>query len=157
MAGTSPSAALASFACTRRLVMGNGSSSTAHSFHRMYACTASCSAHAHAVQAAEDVHCVVWSLSFEQPYDPLVVVALRAVLHVFDVRARRVIGSMRGHGEPITSLSTHPIWPQLVLSTSRDHTVRVWDLRRGSRPPAAAIRTLTLRTVQSTPANGAAA
>jgi WD40 repeat protein len=42
---------------------------------------------------------------------------------------------MRGHGEAITSLSTNPIWPYLVLSTSRDHTSRVWDL--SERPTSA--------------------
>jgi WD40 repeat protein len=63
-----------------------------------------------------------------KPSDPLIVLALSAVVHVFDVRKMQVIGSMRGHGEPITSLTTNPVWPNLVLSTSRDHTSRLWDL-----------------------------
>lgn len=43
-------------------------------------------------------------------------------------------GTLKGHGDWVTSLATTPEDPNLLLSSSRDKSVVVWQLYNGSTP-----------------------
>ncbi|GBE78010.1 WD40-repeat-containing domain protein [Sparassis latifolia] len=73
-----------------------------------------------------EVHCVTWAL--RDVADPLVVFAASSLILVLRVKTRKVIGQLRGHGGPITSIAVHPSHPYLFCTTSRDFTTRIYDL-----------------------------
>ncbi|EPT03858.1 hypothetical protein FOMPIDRAFT_1157736 [Fomitopsis schrenkii] len=87
-----------------------------------------------------EVRAVAWGLSQRRPTNPLVIFAPSSVVYILDVKTRRVVGHLRGHGGPITSIAVHPTWPYLFCTTSRDFTSRIYDLsctpvQRPNNPP----------------------
>ncbi|KAI0655167.1 WD40 repeat-like protein [Cubamyces menziesii] len=71
---------------------------------------------------------VAWILSNDTPLEPLVVFTVSSVITIFNVATRTVVGRLRGHGGLITSISVHPIQPHLFCTSSRDFTVRIYDV-----------------------------
>ncbi|KAI0651941.1 WD40-repeat-containing domain protein [Trametes meyenii] len=71
---------------------------------------------------------VAWAISSNSPLDPLIVFTVTSVILIFNVNSRSIVGQLRGHGGPITSLSVHPAQPNLFCTTSRDFTTRIYDL-----------------------------
>jgi hypothetical protein len=85
----------------------------------------------------------------ELPFEPLLVFSAASFVYVFNVKTRKIIGTLRGHGgvslsssythifsisdimnhhQQITAIAVHPIHPYLFCSTSRDFTTRIYDL-----------------------------
>ncbi|KZT02634.1 WD40 repeat-like protein [Laetiporus sulphureus 93-53] len=75
-----------------------------------------------------EVRCISWTLRPEAPTDPLLVVAAFSVIIVVHVKRREVIGKLRGHGGPITSIAVQPLHPYLFCTTSKDFSTRIYDL-----------------------------
>ncbi|KAI0669808.1 WD40-repeat-containing domain protein [Trametes maxima] len=71
---------------------------------------------------------VAWAISSNSPLEPLIVFTVTSVILIFNVNSRSIVGQLRGHGGPITSLSVHPAQPNLFCTTSRDFTTRIYDL-----------------------------
>jgi polycomb protein EED len=42
----------------------------------------------------------------------------------------KIVTTLIGHGGFIQDLATHPLYPWILASTSEDHSIRIWDLRR---------------------------
>jgi polycomb protein EED len=64
----------------------------------------------------------------ELPLEPLLIFSAASLIYVFNAETGRLVGSLRGHGGPITSIIVHPVHPYLFCSTSRDFTTRIYDL-----------------------------
>jgi WD40 repeat protein len=63
---------------------------------------------------------------------PLLLAAGRnGVVRVIDVLADSLVASLRGHGKDVHDVAVHPRHPNLALTASRDHSVRLWNLRTG--------------------------
>ncbi|KAI0375088.1 WD40 repeat-like protein [Pilatotrama ljubarskyi] len=71
---------------------------------------------------------VAWVINSNRPLEPLIVFTITSVILILDVNSRSLVGKLRGHGGPITSLSVHPTQPNLFCTTSRDFTTRIYDL-----------------------------
>ncbi|KAI0048364.1 WD40 repeat-like protein [Auriscalpium vulgare] len=80
------------------------------------------------------VSCVAWAVSAS--YEPLVVFGWGSLLILYDVGNRKQVGCLRGHGGQITSIAVHPIHPELICTTSRDFTARIYDLHYKPTPDA---------------------
>ncbi|KAG1757634.1 WD40-repeat-containing domain protein [Suillus lakei] len=74
------------------------------------------------------VMAVGWALPFEAPLEPLIVFSAGSILYILNAVKGEIIGHLRGHGGPITSVVVHPTHPYLFCSTSRDFTTRIYDL-----------------------------
>lgn len=72
--------------------------------------------------------CCAWGLSSKNPLEPLVIFNDSRLLHILNVRQRKVVGTLIGHGGPITSIVVHPTYPYIFCTTSRDFTTRIYDL-----------------------------
>ena len=50
-------------------------------------------------------------------------------LHIFvsDVESTSRLQTLVGHGEWVTSISTHPVNRDMFLTSSLDHTVKIWS------------------------------
>lgn len=55
----------------------------------------------------------------------------KGVLRVINMQQGSVVKSLIGHGEAINDLKVHPRDPALVLSASKDESLRLWNLRTG--------------------------
>ncbi|KAI0735080.1 WD40 repeat-like protein [Earliella scabrosa] len=75
-----------------------------------------------------EVQNITWAISSVEPVKPLLVFTITSVILILDVTSCAIIGRLRGHGGPITSLSVHPTLPHLLCTTSRDFTARIYDL-----------------------------
>lgn len=74
------------------------------------------------------VMAVGWALPLNPPLEPLIVFSAGSILYILDPVKGEIIGHLRGHGGPITSIVVHPTYPYLFCTTSRDFTTRIYDL-----------------------------
>jgi polycomb protein EED len=56
----------------------------------------------------------------------------RRVVHVIDVVAKKSVMTLHGHGDSILSLKPCPTDEWILLSSSEDESVRLWNLRSGA-------------------------
>ncbi|KII93926.1 hypothetical protein PLICRDRAFT_409781 [Plicaturopsis crispa FD-325 SS-3] len=75
-----------------------------------------------------EIQNIAWALSQASPYEPLVVFSCASILYAVNVETREITSCLRGHGGPITSIATHPVFPYILCTTSRDFTARIYDL-----------------------------
>lgn len=78
------------------------------------------------------------SSSFHQPYLPsqngpplLCCAGTRGIIKVIDTNRRSLYMTLSGHGNDITDLKFSPTNEWLLLSSSKDESVRLWNLQRG--------------------------
>lgn len=62
----------------------------------------------------------------------LVAAGKRGILRVLNVSKRKLELSLTGHGESINDVKTHPRDPALILTASKDESLRLWNLRTSS-------------------------
>ncbi|KAH7929326.1 WD40 repeat-like protein [Leucogyrophana mollusca] len=74
------------------------------------------------------VRAVAWALCQQILFEPLVVMSGGACLYVVNVKRRKIVGYLRGHGGEITSIAVHPFFVHLLCTTSRDFSTRIYDL-----------------------------
>lgn len=56
----------------------------------------------------------------------------RGVIRVIDVWTRAVVRTLVGHGASVNGLAVHPRDSTLLLSASKDESIRMWNLRTGT-------------------------
>ncbi|KAF9015105.1 hypothetical protein BDQ17DRAFT_1442915 [Cyathus striatus] len=71
---------------------------------------------------------VAWILGQYAPFEPLVVFNRGSVTYIYNVKRKGIASYLRGHGGAITSIAVHPTRPNLFCTTSRDTSVRIYDL-----------------------------
>ena len=79
----------------------------------------------------EEVFCTcAWTTNAEG--EPLIVVAGKTgTIKVVNVTQQKVILSLLGHGGDVNNLSIHPSDRNLVLSASKDESLRLWNIQTG--------------------------
>ena len=96
------------------------------------------------------MQCAAWALNPRVWTSPLVVLAACRMVFIYDPTTSHILGALKGHGgvsstfqqcqlclvsnrrqygQEITSIAVHHIHPYMFLTTSRDQTTRLWDLR----------------------------
>jgi polycomb protein EED len=73
-----------------------------------------------------------WSFIAAEDQTPVPVVATggsRGVIKVIDVTAQQLAKTLTGHGNAVNELCFHTVDPFLLLSASKDETVRLWNVR----------------------------
>ncbi|KAF8922615.1 WD40-repeat-containing domain protein [Mucidula mucida] len=83
----------------------------------------------HTVLSTDHVQ-ATWVLNPGEEPDLYIVLAYARLIYICDAYTGKVVTHLRGHGGSITSLNTHPIYPQIFCSTSRDFTTRIYRLDR---------------------------
>ncbi|KAG8855199.1 hypothetical protein FRB91_002542 [Serendipita sp. 411] len=75
----------------------------------------------------QQLRAMTWSLS--PTLSPLLVLAgIQGIIYIYDPLSKERVSVLRGHGGRITSVTAHPRKPHIICTTSRDHTMRLWDL-----------------------------
>eukprot|EP00457_Paulinella_chromatophora_P005336 gb/GEZN01005353.1/.p1 GENE.gb/GEZN01005353.1/~~gb/GEZN01005353.1/.p1 ORF type:complete len:363 (+),score=39.32 gb/GEZN01005353.1/:37-1125(+) len=70
----------------------------------------------------------VLSTAFSDDSSQLFVAGIDDNLHCYELRTEKVLYSLKGHGDAVTGIRLSPDGSYL-LSTSRDNTMRSWDVR----------------------------
>ncbi|ESK97912.1 coatomer beta subunit [Moniliophthora roreri MCA 2997] len=79
---------------------------------------------------------VSWALSPDVLYQPFIIFSNRYLLYIYSFQTKTVDTLLRGHGGHITSIALHPSLPHLFATTSRDFSVRIYDLTQKPRERA---------------------
>lgn len=53
----------------------------------------------------------------------------RGVIRVINIQKNEAVGNYIGHGQAINELKFHPKQPHLLLSGSKDHAIRLWNIQ----------------------------
>lgn len=72
---------------------------------------------------------IAWAMLPYAPFEPLLVISSSSLIYILNVNKRDIVSYLRGHGGAITSIVTHPFYPEIFLTTSRDHSTRIYDLQ----------------------------
>lgn len=78
----------------------------------------------------ESFYTLSWACSSQG--NPLLVVGgLNGIIRVIDASTEKLHKSFVGHGDSINEIRTHPLKPSLVVSASKDESVRLWNVHTG--------------------------
>lgn len=53
----------------------------------------------------------------------------KCVVRVIDPAKGALVMDFAGHGDAVTALATHPLVSHVIASSSRDHSIRLWNAR----------------------------
>lgn len=80
----------------------------------------------------ESFYTCTWTC-FPDTGDPVFCFAgAKGIIHVLNPVTRQFVVTFQGHGSAINELKTHPLDSFLILSTSKDHTLRLWNIKTDS-------------------------
>ncbi|KAL0707013.1 hypothetical protein Bca4012_073439 [Brassica carinata] len=75
----------------------------------------------------ESFYTASWACDVER--NPFVVAGgLNGIIRVINVNDKMVYKTLVGHEDSVSEIKTHPMIPQLVLSASKDGSVRLWNV-----------------------------
>lgn len=81
----------------------------------------------------ENYYCCCWSFvanSQKQATDHLLIIGgANGVIRILNILQMKCIKELKGHGNSINELKTHPKDPNLLLSISKDHSLRLWNIK----------------------------
>ena len=68
--------------------------------------------------------------------EPILVFAgLRGLIKVANITKQRVVATIAGHGNSVNNLTFHPRDPNLLLTASKDESIRLWNIKTQARAP----------------------
>ncbi|KAL4524792.1 hypothetical protein Ndes2526A_g06899 [Nannochloris sp. 'desiccata'] len=85
----------------------------------------------HVIQDADDkeeFYVCRWSIDVRTGSPLLLLAGKNALLQVFDFGTGQLVTSFEGHGHSINDIAVHPTKPHLVVTASKDHCLRLWNL-----------------------------
>jgi len=79
----------------------------------------------------ENFYALTWARDGESGTPLLVIGGINGVMRILDCHLMSSPRTLKGHGNSINDLKTSPVNPSLILSASKDESVRLWNLQTG--------------------------
>jgi polycomb protein EED len=81
-------------------------------------------------ERSESFFCCAWSMAqWCKERRPLLAIAGQlGIIRILDLQRHRVSRTLMGHGNAINELRFHPYKPALLLSASKDESIRLWNI-----------------------------
>ena len=81
----------------------------------------------------EQFYCITWTYNADENHEWWVCAAgKKGIVRVINAQKAKVERTLIGHGEAINDLKMHPKDPSLLITASKDESLRLWNLRTGS-------------------------
>lgn len=79
--------------------------------------------------ADEEFFVCKWSQNEDTGAPLLLLAGQTGVIRVIDCNLRQVVWTAEGHGDAVNDIAVHPIRPSLFVTASRDHSLRLWNVK----------------------------
>lgn len=78
---------------------------------------------------AEEYYASRWTVDSTTTAPLLLLAGKNALLHVINCATATLEMSLEGHGRAINDVAVHPTRPELVATASKDHSLRLWNIK----------------------------
>lgn len=78
---------------------------------------------------SEKFYCCAWAIDFGQRETVLLAAGDLGIIRIISPSNPQSIKYLSGHGGPVNDLKVSPTYQELILSSSKDYTLRLWNIR----------------------------
>ncbi|KAI9633049.1 uncharacterized protein MKK02DRAFT_40433 [Dioszegia hungarica] len=79
-------------------------------------------------QNADELYHVTWTVNPFNLHPVVIVGGKLGLIYVLDPVSKRLVRTLKGHGDEVQAVAICPKFPHIIASASRDHTIRIWNL-----------------------------